>query len=246
MKGFVRDTGRFFVRTFVPKIGYPVLKGPLKGKRFVLGSFAGEGGGASVYLNQSEPEQTAAFVAEVKEGDTVFDIGANVGYYSILASGLVGKTGVVAAFEPSPRNLRFLQEHVDLNKTENVKIMPFACSATSGIATFHNGPNPAMGSLDQVGGEEITVVTETIDEVAEKTGLRPDVMKIDVEGGEADVLKGAVRTIESNRPAIFLSTHSLDLRTSCHEWLNERGYSLISLIDQEDSHEFLAKHPERH
>lgn len=63
---------------------------------------AGHGGGASVYFNKLEPEQTNAMLQEMKQGQIFFDIGANVGYYSILGSKIVGKTGTVVACESNP------------------------------------------------------------------------------------------------------------------------------------------------
>ncbi len=109
---------------------------------------AGDGGGASVYFNKMEPEQAESMLRELKEGDVFFDIGANVGYYSILASKLVGKDGSVVACEPVIRNLAFLQQHVTLNKADNVRILAFACSSENGTARFatwaehgHGAPN---------------------------------------------------------------------------------------------------------
>jgi hypothetical protein len=97
---FLRKAVRVVAGRLLPRIAYPVLRGPLKGARFVLGSLAGEGGGASVYLNQVERHQTAALVDVLRSGQIFFDIGANVGYYTVLGSRLVGVSGSVLAFEP--------------------------------------------------------------------------------------------------------------------------------------------------
>jgi FkbM family methyltransferase len=70
---------------------------------------------------------------------TVFDMGANVGCYTILASRLVGATGRVAAFEPLVRNLSYLHRHKELNRAENVQIVPFAVSNRSGVAKCSAG-----------------------------------------------------------------------------------------------------------
>ena len=115
---------------------YPILRGPLRGTRFILGAGAGAGGGASVYFNLVEPVQTKAFCEMVHRGNTVFDIGANVGYYTLLASRLVGDKGLVVAFEPAVRNLSYLYRHVSLNCATNVMIVPAACAATCFLAAF--------------------------------------------------------------------------------------------------------------
>lgn len=203
---------------------------------------AGDGGGASIYFNKTEPEQAKAMQRELKPGDVFFDIGANVGYYSILASKLVGPNGSVVALEPAVRNLAFLERHVVLNKASNVRILPFACSSANGTARFSTGPNSAMGGLADNGNRsDMLVPTITLDTLASEFGLMPDVIKMDVEGAEAGVLDGGMKILTEKRPSIFLSTHSVDLREKCLKKLEALGYKATSLIDTADPHEFLLK-----
>src|SRR5213080_2657866 len=136
MTGLLRPFGKTLFGRFMPRIGYPVIFGPLRGSKFILGSMAGEGGGASVYFNLIEREQTESMKSELRDGDAFFDIGANVGYYTILASRKVGCRGHVVSCEPLVRNLAFLQRHVSRNKASNVTILPFACSDADGISAF--------------------------------------------------------------------------------------------------------------
>lgn len=241
METVFRKTGRLVFGKILPKMAYPVVVGPLKGARFILGSLSGEGGGASVYFNRMEPEQTAAMVQEIRPGQTFFDIGANVGYYSILASRLVGPAGKIAAFEPLVRNLSYLHRHVELNRADNIRLLPFALSSENTILSFSTGPNSAMGHLELNGGGDVLVPTVTLDEIAERLGLIPDVMKMDVEGAEMEVFRGAERILSEARPTIFLSTHSPELREQCLALLKDYGYSVESLIKTDDPHEFLAK-----
>jgi FkbM family methyltransferase len=225
----------------------------MRGAKFILGALAGEGGGASVYFNGMETEQTAAMLAELGDGKVFFDIGANVGYYTILASRSVGCAGTVVAFEPVVRNLVFLQQHINLNNADNVKILPFALSDKSSIASFSLGQNSAMGHLAESNGENngntndlVYVPTVSLDEIAIKLNIVPDVMKIDVEGAEMEVFRGGRETLEKARPTIFLSTHSPELRADCLSFLREIGYEIQSLLPEDaDSHEFLAKFPAR-
>src|SRR5258708_797490 len=104
MDNLIRSTARIVFGKLMPKLAYPVICGPLQGSRFILGTLAGEGGGSSVYFNLLEPEQTSAFVNTVKNGMVLFDIGANVGYYTILGARLVGSKGKVFSFEPLIKN----------------------------------------------------------------------------------------------------------------------------------------------
>lgn len=232
--------GRFVYGKLLPRRPYSVVRGPLRGAKFILGSLSGEGGGASVYFGLMEPEQTARMSAEITAGDVFFDIGANVGYYSILASRSVGEDGLVASFEPLDRNRRFLEQHKRINAAGNIRIFSFAISDRSGTARFHEGSDPAMGGLTVEGDREFEVETVTLDSAVEKIGRVPTVVKIDVEGAEMAVLAGGDNTLRTARPKIFLSTHSPELRRDCVEKLSSIGYSCEPLIDGE-SDEFFCE-----
>ncbi|MER3430247.1 MAG: hypothetical protein C4324_04245 [Blastocatellia bacterium] len=238
MRSILRTTGRRMAG-FLPRRDYPVLSGPLFGARFVLGSFAGDGGGVSVFFNRSEPEQVLEFAATVKAGNTVLDIGANVRLYSILASRRAGPSGRVYAFEPAPRNIQFLNRHIKLNRAENVFVVEAACGRQVGEADFFPGPNSAMGSLQKVGGDKFRVTAITIDQFVLAEKISPDVIKIDVEGAELDVIYGAENTLSRSRPVIFLSTHSPGLRRECLERLAEFGYSYRPISGGDDPNEFI-------
>lgn len=214
----------------LPPLAYPVISGPLRGARFILGAAAGEGGGASVYVNGIEREQTQALLGILRPGQVFFDVGANVGYYTLLASRRVGPSGRVLAFEPAARNISYLHRHVALNGAENVSILAMACSDRSAVQSFAAGANNATGRLieDHPGrpadGRSECVTTVAIDEIVRQSGLVPDVVKIDVEGAEELVLKGATKTLASARPVVFLSVHSAALQSACTTHLRGLGY----------------------
>lgn len=248
MNMVLRKIGRFFAKK-LPHLAYPVFRGPLRGSRFILGALAGKGGGASVYFNMIEIEQTEAFINALRTGNILFDVGANVGYYTILGSRLVGPEGKVIAVEPVIRNLIHLYKHTLLNKANNVSIIPAACSDNLSLASFLNGENFATGRLANRRGEgnswdraSILVPTVTIDAIAQQLQANPDVIKVDVEGAELSVLKGAQVTLQKAKPHVFLSTHSEVLRTNCLEYLTGLGYTIEVLSqDKENPSEFLAK-----
>jgi FkbM family methyltransferase len=228
----------------LPKVAYPVIRGPLKGIKIILGSLAGEGGGVSVYLDLVEKEQTEAFLKTLKAGQVCFDIGANVGYYTLLSSRIVGKRGRVFSFEPSIRNLTFLYRHTILNDIRNVTIIAAACSDTMSISDFNSGFNHATGHLDysnESKGISNLVPTVTVDFLVEQFSIQPDVIKIDVEGAELFVLQGALKTLKTLKPKIFLSTHSDSLKTDCLSFLKSLDYK-IEPLDKNTDHamEFLA------
>lgn len=227
-----RKLARVVSGRLLPRIPYPVLRGPLKGARFILGSLSGEGGGASVYFDQVERSQTAALVNVLRAGQMFFDIGANVGYYTLLGSRLVGPRGTVLAFEPVVRNLSFLHRHLMLNDCGNVSVVAAACSDQSALASFSSGSNFATGHLETASylrgqpdsGRWNLVLTVTVDNVANRIGASPDVLKIDVEGAELDVLRGAEMVLATKHPQVFLSVHSDELRRSCLDFLGRFGY----------------------
>ena len=205
----LRRIGRF-VAGKLPRIAYPVISGPLRGSRFILGSLAGDGGGASVYFNMYEPEQTAAFIKVLSAGQVLLDIGANVGYYTILGGRVVGSQGKVISVEPLIRNLVCLYHHTLLNKATNVSIIPTACSDSLSLAAFSLGQNFATGSLANRRHEgnnsesaSFLVPTVTVDAIVQQLGTCPDVIKVDVEGAELSVLKGAQVTLQEESHESF-------------------------------------------
>src|SRR5690606_21751529 len=143
---------RFIFGRLLPRgWALPILQGPLRGMRFVLGAGAGGGGGASVYFNLVEPDQTRRIADSLRPGPVFFDVGANVGYYSLLASRKVGREGRVIAFEPLLDNVSHLYRHVRLNRLQNVEVLPVACSNRVGMTSFEQGDNGALGHLSNVG-----------------------------------------------------------------------------------------------
>ncbi len=250
MNNLVRASARILFGKVLPRLAYPVIRGPLKGAKFILGTSSGEGGGATVYFNMSEPEQTSAFVGTLKHGQVFFDIGANVGYYTILGGRIVGSQGKVFAFEPVVRNVAYLYQHTVLNKASNVTIISAACSDSLSLSIISAGPNFATGHMankidKETGAYEpgFPVLTVTVDAIVQLMGVLPDVIKIDAEGAELSVLKGAQSTLREAKPTIFLSTHSDILRSTCLEYLRGLGYAFEVLShDKNTPSEFLAKY----
>jgi hypothetical protein len=133
--------------TLIPKNqSMPILQGRLKGKRWIAGSHI-----HGCWLGGYEQEKQELFSSIVKPGSiVVFDIGANVGFYSLLASVLTGPTGHLFAFEPLPRNLRFLRRHLQLNDLDNVTVIDAAVSRENGEVRFENG-SPALSGISESG-----------------------------------------------------------------------------------------------
>lgn len=168
---------------------------------------------------QCEPDLQSYLKSTLQSGDTFIDVGANFGFHTLLASKLVGKKGKVIAFEPSPSNLEILQYHSRVNFANNVSIISKAVGDVANTLVpfvLVDGGKHASNSLtiaDDVpyisaDQKQITEVPlTTIDKTCSEQNLVPDVIKIDVEGAELLVLKGAKNTIEKCKPTILIGIH---------------------------------------
>lgn len=144
-------------------------------------------------------------------GSIFIDVGAHLGIYTLVASQLVGESGRVVAFEPSVQSFSRLRQNIVLNGLTNVCAFPVAVSDRTGRAWLYHPEVPDSNSLGKDpawGNEAEEVVTQTLDHVVEECALTSvDVIKIDVEGAEELVLRGATKTLISMRPAIIFEVN---------------------------------------
>jgi FkbM family methyltransferase len=208
-----------------------VLRGPLRGARWVVGA-----GTHGCWLGTYEQKKQRAFARAARGSAVTMDIGANVGFYTLLAAICGGVRCKVFSFEPLPRNLSLLREHLRLNGLSSVSVFALAVSDRSGTAHFDEGDGPFTGRLSPQGTH--SVQTTSLDELSDAGVLPdPDLMKIDVEGAEYLVLQGARGLLRRARPTVFVSTHSQVLDGECVRLLESLGY----LIERLAADELLAK-----
>ncbi|MGB7759240.1 MAG: FkbM family methyltransferase [Bryobacteraceae bacterium] len=215
-----------------------VIQGPLRGSRWIAGASI-----HGCWLGSYEWEKQRKFCEVVRRGDVVYDLGANVGFYTLLASVLAGADGKVYSFEPSPRNLRLLRTHLELNHVDNVSVVDVAVSSSDGCAQFDLGPDPSMGHLRQGQSNAIGVRTAALDTLVFSSQiLPPSVIKCDIEGGEYEALMGARRMIVQYHPTILLATHGDEVHARCCRLLTELRYELTPLDRRplEEAREILA------
>lgn len=163
----------------------------------------------------------SAIIASLRPGDRVWDIGAHKGYVTMAAARVVGPGGGVTAFEPSSINLWFLRRHIAWNRLGNVTVVPVAVSDREGHALF-GGTGSSIAF--KVGTGDETVELRTIASLIEHDGLpMPAVIKIDVEGSEAAVLRGAGEHLAGVR-RVFISIHGRSLYDECRAILLDRGF----------------------
>ena len=212
---------------------FRILSGPLRGARWVFHSGVG-GYWAGTY----EAPQQRALMAMIKPGMVCYDCGANVGYYTLLFSKLVGPRGKVIAFEPLPRNVALLKRHIAMNGCSNVVIEEMALSNVDGMVRL-NAAGP-MSKIDSNG--EVEVICRKIDSL---NLTPPDLMKIDVEGAEIDMLAGAESAIRSYHPSLVVSLHLEPERAgTCAQSLESLGYD-VTWLDRDQIIATYAGHEQR-
>jgi len=182
-----------------------------------------------------EPEVIRLMLRAINPGDCVIDAGANVGFFTVLMSKLVGDRGKVLAIEPDRRNVEKLKKNLDINSCGNVEILAHALSEKDGWAPLcrhtDNGQTCINGSV-AVGEEVPLVSTLTFDRAATYLPKHPSFLKLDIEGSEVAALLGARNYVfplivtEVNDKALKRAGHSArDLFTL----LRERGYKRYQL-----------------
>jgi FkbM family methyltransferase len=220
MMPYKRQIGRLLKFILPKNLVVHIPQGELRGTKWVIRS-----GNIEYALGSYEYEERKLFEKVVDSGSIVYDIGAHVGFYTLLASKLVGESGKVVAFEPSPRNLVYLKKHLEINHHTNVIVIEAAVSDKAGTCLFSEGPNNSSGCISEDGALVVKVVC--VDELVMNESLPPpDYVKIDVEGIEYRVLNGMKNVLVNYSPKIFLATHSLEIKADCCCLLESLGYTI--------------------
>jgi len=229
------------VRFYLKRFGYSLLLSVPLPLRLPYGGWwlaRNDACSAAIFAEVFEESERHFVEQFLREGMTVLDIGAHHGFYTILASKKVGPSGHVIAFEPSPRERRRLLLHLKLNHCTNVKVEPLALASQEGETTFFlvNGRETGCNSLRPPAVSEptkaIAVSTKTLDGYLENESIHHvDFIKMDVEGAELEVLKGA-RQLLARSPKPVIMAEVEDIRTapwgyaasSIYDFLADRGY----------------------
>jgi FkbM family methyltransferase len=156
------------------------------------------------FREQYEPE-LALLPRFLSPGSVFLDVGANYGIYSLVASRIVGGKGAVFAFEPAIGNFQTLEKNLRINRCQNVFAYKCALSNQEGHASLYHDRDPSRYSLvKREGVESETVEMCTLDRWMKISGLkRVDFVKIDTEGADELVLRGAMQTLQIHRPVVL-------------------------------------------
>jgi FkbM family methyltransferase len=210
-----------------------IAAGPLAGDYLLLDLKVDK----DLWLGTYESQLERAIQAEARPGMTAYDLGANVGYVTMLLARAVGESGTVVAIEAMPDNVSRLQEAVRLNgMTGRVTVLAKAVGARQGRDRFLVHASPGMGRLGEpLPGERgfqssVEVDVVTIDGLVDQEGFPvPDVLKIDVEGGEIAALEGMRQVLSRATPVLLIETHHRQAGEAVRAQLTAAGYSLFDL-----------------
>lgn len=197
-------------RAFIRRLSAPARRGT---HRIATGPATGllidvAGSRPSYVLGGAEADMQQFFADSIRRGDVVFDLGANVGFFTLVAAALTGPTGRVVAYEPSPQTARAVRHNVALNDLDYVTVVEAAVSDREGYADLDLRDSEQQASIvHHAGGQMVKVRTVSIDDEVERLGITPAFVKVDVEGAEAAVVAGMRDTLRQSRALVVCEIH---------------------------------------
>ncbi|MBE2270160.1 MAG: hypothetical protein IAE80_18120 [Anaerolinea sp.] len=209
---FAAQVAHFPVRLLPKTVKVPLLRGALRGRWWFAGAST-----RKYWLGKHDLEREEAITSCLRPDHVFYDIGAEVGYYTLLGAHLVGERGQVFSFENELENLSFLTKHVQINHVSNV--------------TIFGVPGEGEASIDTLVGQgKLTP---------------PSVIHIHVPGKELTILQGAIETLKRYSPVIILGVSDDQQRTSSIYLFRGMSYQVMSLDYRplKTSRELLARPP---
>lgn len=168
-----------------------------------------------------DQDLTEALTALLKPGQTFFDIGAHLGYFALLARHLVGETGLVVAFEPTPASFALLRRNA--RHYPNLQVYPLALWSEKSLLAFNLygqrfsaynsffAPRILPAYQRRLRRQVVEIETISLDEFVRTSGVVPDVIKVDAESAELHIVKGAAHVLRTYRPVVILEVGDLDV-----------------------------------
>jgi FkbM family methyltransferase len=237
-----------------------IVAGPLAGREILIDR-RGSGAWDDMLAGRFDAEIYEAIAPALAESrGTVWDVGSHIGFHTLGFSTFVGANGRVIGFEPNPSNRARLQQNIDRNPdlATRIEILPYSLSDQNGNCLFalsHDidsgassmsflaGTDPAIDATTSARWDRVVVPVRTADALIQDGLPPPDVIKIDVEGAELLVLRGAAETIKRGRPTVIVETHSAGLVFQVTEWFETHSYQVRLLADLAPSRVLLCASP---
>lgn len=209
-----------------------IVGGPLRGRHMVLNLRYQMG----YWLGLTEKDAVEAMQTVIGPGSVVYDVGAEIGYLSLIAA-VISKSGPVYAFEPNPTNAAIIRRSKSLNSDLDLHVIEKAVGNRRdrvSFATFEDMADVSNASLlgrlteiqqdAQVAGKVIDVEMIDLDSFSIEIGLTPDLVKIDVEGAEGMVLQGMSRLLTEAKPYLIIEIHDETAQHDVMSCLTDHGY----------------------
>jgi FkbM family methyltransferase len=201
-----------------------IRRGPARGMKWIAGSSL-----HGCWLGTYELKKQQVLERFVRPGMTVYDVGANAGFYTLFLSRLVGDTGRVFAFEPCPYVARFLIDHVRMNRVSNVRVIQAAMARQTGLVGMSTDKGFSENQISDDRNSALMVPSLSLDTSSLPS---PDLIKMDVEGAESEILRGAQKTLREAQPVVFVALHGSQQRAACPELFRAAGYAVYDLDGQ--------------
>ncbi len=216
------------------KVWAQIEAGPTKGIWIEVNPRTGQ-----AYIRGNAETLIQKVLAErLKPGDVFFDLGANIGLFTLLAARIVGTSGEVFSFEPDSQNAARLRRNIDRNQFSNITVVEAGIWSSTGklsfVAAEATSPDRGVGTFmlssenAEVNRSGTLTQCVALDDFA-KTAPAPTAIKCDVEGAELEFLRGAQATLQKFRPWIICEMHSTANDRAARELLSAWGYKLESL-----------------
>lgn len=188
----------------------------------------------SFITGMHEPAVQCVFQSLLKPGWGFYDVGANVGFYSVIAARLLGPSGHIVSFEPVPENAQWIEHNAELNDFRQISIRREALGDCTGDFPFLTSEKPTWGKLASAGKPpadfcgQTMVRVERLDDLIKKERLPPPhFVKMDIEGAEAAALNGASETLSACRPILVIDLHGTNAEVA--EILESHRYQSVVL-----------------
>ncbi|HEX9368294.1 MAG TPA: FkbM family methyltransferase [Vicinamibacterales bacterium] len=238
-----------------------IVAGPLAGREVLLDR-RGSGAWEDMIHGRFDTELYAALARAVPaSGGVLWDVGAHMGFHTLGFAAMVGPAGRVVGFEPNPSNRERLRQNLEKNADLAARVEILSCALSDRVGesafvlshdidtgassmSFLDGTTPAVAfSVSRV-WDTIVVPLRTVDGlVRDGVAPPPDALKVDVEGAELLVLRGAEATVRASQPAVIVEVHSARLVYEVQQWLWSHGYAVRLLADVAPSRVLLGAAP---
>jgi FkbM family methyltransferase len=183
------------------------------------------------WIGNYEVEVQNALKRLLRPGEVFYDVGANAGFFSLLATKLVGPTGTVISFEPLPENVESIREQMALNLAPNWRLVATAMGGREGAASFSCRPGQnSMAHLGECGSDEVTITVEvsTLDRFI-MSHPPPTLLKMDIEGAETEAFQGASTLLGKHNVRFLVEIHGPSQAEAVVGALERAGYTFETL-----------------